>query len=516
MTLENIRKPYVVRDRGNGLSNLAYNEGAIQLYDSSGFVGGYAADKLAEAVTAAGALATAANPVVVQVAAGVTRTYTAQPNVSVVFADESPGTWQMGVERLRDVPFEYTPIPGTDVDLVAIRIDDAATAWVTTDATGTLQINGVNVSPLAYACAKGIPLSFAVIPAFVELNGATYMTKTNLKDAYWFGMELAAHTYDHEPGSQPTTTAQAYKQVVECRDYLEGIDAGLATWLGAPVRGWIRSGWWNNMTTRAGCAAEIPRLIRANYEWSMGAYGYPAPGPGARHYSAYGFTKDHKTMFDVGRPGTDVVLLLHTIAASGAEVTFVQFKNIIDKLVALRTAGKVLPVSLTTFFSAIRENRGWHGVLYGDMDGVASGNLPTSGLLAGSVVGESVVTDDPLEVKPKCLKLTRTTGGPTTTFSSIRCIPGRTHCLRIAASGSLTQSVAALLRYDDARGSTNQFKAIYSDSGSQCIFGSAAWVTHYRTFSVPLWMKPTGLVLQTKVTDAEAAIYVADIAIEVI
>ena len=266
------------------------HEKPITLHDSSGFVAGYDAADLADAVAAAGALASATNPVLITAGPGVTKSTDDLPEyVSIVYAEdvESPsaigyelstGGISPAADRFRgDGTALDWPVPRprySSVPVVSIVVDDANSTW--NDASRFVGVLGGGKSPRQYLLDNRVPFSWGPYPANVGVSSA--LSAAELQGLLKIGGEICMHTYTHraDHAGMPAGTNPDYYETVAARDWLE-------TNVKWPVRGSL----WAGVTDHADkydinrCYPDCrrSRLIRANFlahrEWTYHATNYP-------------------------------------------------------------------------------------------------------------------------------------------------------------------------------------------------------------------------------------------------
>lgn len=140
--------------------------------------------------------------------------------------------------------------------------------------------------------------------------------------------------------------------------------------LGIRVRGFIQPGTWTGESiigTAARVNGPVGRLITQNYEWSMAYYG-SASNRRQRHFGPSFSVPWYMPLNfpDIYGPSSDLIILAHGIAdastwgAGGTTASWAEIKAMVDKIASWRDAGGCQPVTLDTFFAAVRGELGSH------------------------------------------------------------------------------------------------------------------------------------------------------------
>ena len=401
----------------------------ITVYSGGVPVAGYAGDDLADAVAAAGALASATNPVVVSVgpgAAGTIETDDLPEFVSIKYEPVEHAK-QVGVPR-RTVERFNTPL---DMPMVALRFDDWASQMTAVPTGSPL---GANISPVLYMMHRGVPFTVGVNETPLLAANASYATINQLRVAFAAGgAELASHSADHALAD--ASLAELLNETIGSKKAIEALrqptmaamggyspslfkTSGLDTamdypnQIGAICRGWIKpgSGGFQANVDVSSLGHKQWQLLGANFDWASGdnltQYTWFAPAEASGLQMAYKNQADSATpvsMFAAGPEGAGcgVQLLTHFYTADvaaynyGGTTGWASWKAFIDDLVTARNKGQLALVNMSTLVNANRafppsdgSRLRWGGVPLGTFETVSA--LPTS----GPITGTGTVTED--------------------------------------------------------------------------------------------------------------------------
>lgn len=243
--------------------------------------------------------------------------------------------------------------------VVAIISADADNTWVLDDGSFNTAF-GTGVEALEYCQLAGIPITLSVIPGLTAASDppAGNMTIADLLIAVFAGgCEIALHgANDHAP-SNHSTYAEIQNMFLYGRDWIE--DNCLT----------VCRGWHPHYTTLTSTSADS-LLAQSMFEWFWGATGIEVDerprgsrwGWGRRHYLTGTTTAADivEIVKQCKTPGKHIIMM-HGIAepGSGLQTDSNVFADLIDGLVLARTAGEVLPVTMSGLQDAVLTPQSW-------------------------------------------------------------------------------------------------------------------------------------------------------------
>lgn len=422
--------------------------------------------------------------------------------------------------------------------LIALRYDDNANYadfWETPHAT--LAVNSVNLAPRDYAAWFGIPITAALIPS--SLDGTGYLTTQELtRNVVRRGWELAVHCLNnagHTANSADIVISDCKASIALIKAMVDDLPA-VDIVLNFGVDGYIQPG---NVSlsamieSRAKANSKLGNYLRRTFKWACNSFPSQALGTAGNVSSPYFGDANNFTVSDGSggtstiaaylqravSPGSRTMVLFHQNGGDYLDVA--HFKTLIDTLVTLRDAGKLLPVTLNGLFNADTmpamydaESRiitaRWNGIPYGNIE-----NLPemltstthnpytTHGMWASETsVGNTVAINadlgdvDLLDGGTKCIKIVSAEASVQAPRLNVRfpLVGGGRYIFRFAVK---SVDVAAIKLYVDmslmATGGTNNLyvplpplvETSYSGTGHPALPADNTWHWRYYPVAIP-------------------------------
>lgn len=455
---------------------------------------------------------------------GVKREITTRSSyVDVIYLD-APATTSGGLYPANEPQPELYQLnyPGA---LVAIRVDDCNSTWLTTSATFD------NLTPVAYAANKGVVITHGVVNDYI--GDAGKFSGADLKTLYWgYGNALECHSKRH--ATTPTSHAEAISDIVDAKRQLEDMTVtGLLSpgeKLGVQATGFIQPGGWTGdgyIESATDVDNWLAQLIRTNFVWSQAyAHGSYSAGLPPRHFICYlsPGTLDASASLDLvialAQPGCRSVLLWHHPDET--------FKNVVDAIATIRDDRATYPTRRVDAVTCRALHCGLQPPAFYDSTGALMCPLPhgywedfeawPSGAvtlnhqdarLYLSGVSATVETADPTQ--GQFLRLTTPATGTAICRSQFELRPGRQYLYKARVKSADATSISHLFYAYSYKDDTP--RAALLRRGSITI--DSSWRTIYLPFSVPMWSDGGGYC-EIRVTSTGTALEmdVDDIGIE--
>jgi hypothetical protein len=339
--------------------------------------------------------------------------------------------------------------PWNGISMVALRCDDFADDWFTDNVGGV----GASINPFEYCQANGIPVTLGGIYDNIGKAGAN-LTAAEIRTMVWEGgFEIAAHSYYHLVETDATHKLESVTDVYNEIERLPKLfnelavvnpTGGAANTLGIDVAGFFQPGVWigaGNINSNYKELGSVGKAIQEKYEWS-GANNNALMASGAewayKHftaYSSYTNVADYVTQITAlsatvnGQPMRKV-LLFHAIPSN--------FKTIVDTIVALRTAGKLMPVTCSELFNGVSITGAGNKCLIpnGEIDSWTTGNIGNFATIFGAYYlhgGSGTNTVEDAGSGVKWLQLTANNGYVMVTLPYLQSKHGRSMTIRFRA-----------------------------------------------------------------------------------
>ena len=265
--------------------------------------------------------------------------------------------------------------------IIVLRTDDANASWETLEAFPTLGDPETLQNAIGYCTELALPLTMAVPPYELDVQGMSGSTMVSIIEGGLF--EIASHAYQHPaiPVGQPIAG-----YATSLADSLTALSA-----LGVTGElGFVEPGDWHNAADEdSSCRGDADRrssllgapwnYVQDHFAWGMGYF--PRGWGVGRRYYRYGLPFDQEmdnvvvamrtaakitALLDVvaASPGLIFIPLFHAIVADATDpatapyaMQVSNFKAMMDKVFALRAAGKIRVLTMTQAMSEHHVNK---------------------------------------------------------------------------------------------------------------------------------------------------------------